>query len=295
MSAVARTSVVIATRDRREELLRTLRHLEGLEPRPPVIVVDNASTDGTPDAVAEQHPAVTLVRSDRNLGAVARNVGLLRAITPYVAFSDDDSWWGPGALPRAEEVFDEHPGVGLVAARTLVGDAGAADPVNDLMRSSPLPDGDGLPGPRILGFTACAAVVRRSAFREARGFSKVLFFVAEEKLLAYDLAAHGWDLVYVDDVVAHHHPSPRRGGDGWRLSQEQRNTVLLSWMRRPVGIALRDSARLAGAAVRAGPARRAALGALRRLPSALAHRHRLPAGVEHEVEVLESEHGSPAT
>lgn len=56
----SQTSVVIATRNRRTELLRTLGKLRELRPRPPIIVVDNASEDGTPRTVAEQHPQVSL-------------------------------------------------------------------------------------------------------------------------------------------------------------------------------------------------------------------------------------------
>ena len=53
----ARTAVVVITHDRRDELLRTLRRLEELPERPHVVVVDNASTDGTAGAVRTQRPA----------------------------------------------------------------------------------------------------------------------------------------------------------------------------------------------------------------------------------------------
>ncbi len=117
----ARVTVVIATRDRRPELLRTLGRLHELPDRPPVIVVDNASADGSAAAVRDRYPAVTVRMLPRNAGAAARNTGVALAATPYVAFSDDDSWWEPGALSRAAAALDADPGLGLVAARTLVG------------------------------------------------------------------------------------------------------------------------------------------------------------------------------
>ena len=288
----SQTSVVIATRNRRTELLRTLGKLRELQPRPPIIVVDNASEDGTPHAVAEQHPQVSLIRSPRNLGAVARNVGCLGASTPYVAFCDDDSWWDPAALPLAEKVFAEHPEIGLIAARTLVGEQQHPDPVNELMAHSPLDAAAHLPGPRVLGFTACSAVVRRKAFSDVNGFNPVLFFVAEEKMLAYDLAANGWDLIYLSDAVAHHHPSGERSGSDQRLTLERRNNLLISWMRRSPGSALVHTGRIAREAAREATSRRAILSALPRLPRALLRRRRLPARVEREVTMLENTPGT---
>lgn len=284
-----RTTVVIATRDRCGELLRTLSALERLEPLLPVIVVDNASGDGTAEAVTQRHPGVRVLRAPRNMGAVARNLGVLCARTPYVAFSDDDSWWDESALDHAERLLDDHPGVGLLAARTLVGPHNAPDPVTELMRASPLGTVPGLPGPSVLGFTACSAVVRRDAFLAVGGFSATLFFVAEEKLLSYDLAAAGWHLVYADTVRAHHHPATSRD-DGGRRSVERRNNLLIAWMRRPVRVATRRTAELLGEARHDPSARRAVLGAAVRLPAALRRRRRLPASVEQQVRLAEREH-----
>ncbi|MER7082117.1 Glycosyltransferase, GT2 family [Saccharopolyspora kobensis] len=287
MSTVLDTTVVIATRNRRAELRRTLRELCALRQQPQIVVVDNASTDGTPQLVAEQFPRVRLVEAPRNLGAAARNLGVDHADSTYVAFSDDDSWWTEGSLARAEEIFAEHRGVGLIAARTLVGRDERPDPVNDLMTRSPLRTPVSLPGPRILGFTACAAVVRRRAFRAVGGFNATLFFGAEEKLLACDLGAAGWDLVYVDDVVAHHHPSTARDSPQARRVLEKRNDLLIAWMRYPAGAAVERTLKLLGDSVTTGASRRAVLGAARRLPRALAQRSRLPPETAREVRVLE--------
>ncbi len=276
-------SVVIATRDRREELARTVSRLSDLPERPPIIVVDNAS--GEP---VGRLPGARVIRLDRNAGAAARNVGVAAAETPYVAFSDDDSWWMPGALSRAAEAFAAYPGLGLIAARTLVGPDLAPDPINAAMAATPLPGGSQLAGPPVLGFLACAAIVRREAFTAVGGFSNLLFFVGEERLLAYDLAAAGWDRCYLPEVVAVHHPSRRRPPAAHRRRSELRNTVLTQWLRRPVPLALRSSGRLATAALRDADARHALAGAARRLPAALAARDPLPDSVERAVRLLEA-------
>ena len=152
----ARVTAVIATRNRRPELCATLGRLRALPERPPIIVVDNGSRDGTAQAVRSAFPDVQVITVRRNLGARARNLGVRRAQTPFVALSDDDSWWEPGALSRAVAVLDASPRTGIVAGATMVGPDAAPDPINALKAASPLSQGL-LPGPRVLGFLGCAA------------------------------------------------------------------------------------------------------------------------------------------
>ncbi|MGH7608239.1 MAG: glycosyltransferase family 2 protein, partial [Gemmatimonadales bacterium] len=135
-AANARIGVAIVTRDRADELLATLERLLALPERPPIVVVDNGSSDGTvrrvraafPQVAFPQiqfpqvpFPQVQIVPLARNLGGAGRTVGVRRLPTPYVAFSDDDSWWAPGALERAADLLDRHGRLGLVAAAVLVG------------------------------------------------------------------------------------------------------------------------------------------------------------------------------
>jgi GT2 family glycosyltransferase len=291
MTALARTTVVIATRNRCAELRRTLAELAALRPRPPVVVVDNGSTDETATvtrAATRTLGDIRLITLRRNEGAAARNAGVIAAVTPYVAFSDDDSWWAQDALPRAEQVFDRHPRLGLLAARTLVGPDEHGDPTSDRMAASPLGHEPGQPGPSVLGFLACSAVVRRDAFLAVGGFSRVLHFAGEETLLAYDLAAHGWQLCYVDSVIAHHHPSLLRPDRLARDVRELRNQTLVAWMRRPATVAVGAGLGLLRRIPRYPPAGLAAVDALLRLPQALAARRRLPNDVERRIRVLDA-------
>lgn len=279
-------TVVIATRNRRAELLGTLDRLQALPERPSIVVVDNGSSDGTTEAARAK--GVLVLRLERNLGAAARNLGVVAAQTPYVAFSDDDSWWEPGALRTAAETFDRHDRLALIAGHTLVGPDRIPDPINAAMAGSSLPGRAGQPGPPVLGFLACAAVVRREAFMQVGGFAEVLFFVGEERLLAYDLAAAGWELCHVPEVVAVHQPSERRPDPHHRHRAELRNTLVTAWLRRPAGIALDRTLRLALAAARDRDALAALAGAARKLPAALAARRPLPDNVEAAARRLEA-------
>ncbi|MFI9155070.1 glycosyltransferase family 2 protein [Streptomyces sp. NPDC053367] len=278
-----RVTVALITRDRPAALRRTLDELAALPERPPVIVVDNGA-----DSVPPHHPArPRVIRPGRNTGALGRNLAARHATTPYVAFCDDDSWWMPGALRHAADLLDAHPRLGLLAGRTLVGPEAAEDPMNKILAASPLPTEADLPGRPVLGFLACACVVRREAFLAAGGFHPVLFFGGEETVLAYDLAAAGWGVVYEPSLTARH--LPERAGREGRDPLMRRNEVLTLWLRRPLPLAARAVARLAAAAVTGDEsARRALVGVLARLPAALARRRRLPDRVERAARLLDT-------
>ncbi|WP_059006084.1 glycosyltransferase family 2 protein [Streptomyces specialis] len=272
--------------NRAPTLLTTLEKLTTLPERPPVVVVDNGSDDGTATLVAERFPAVRVLALPVNRGPLARNEGARLLTTPYIAFSDDDSWWAPGALATAAALLDAGPRVGLLAARVAVGQDLAPDPINDALAASPLGTAPGLPGPAVLGFLGCAAVVRRSAFLAVGGYHPLLWIGGEETLLAYDLTAAGWHVCHAPQLTAVHHPAeaPRPH----RVAHMRRNETLTAWLRRPVPVALRQTWRLARDARADHAARRAFGQLLPRLPGALRARRRLPAAVEAQVRRLEA-------
>ncbi|MBA3294349.1 MAG: glycosyltransferase, partial [Geodermatophilaceae bacterium] len=220
-------TVVVVTRNRRHELLQSLPRHEA-----PVLLVDNGSQDGTAAAVRRALPTVRVIELPGNVGGYARTIGARLATTPYIAFADDDSWWAPGALRRAVDYFDAHPRMGLLAARILVGPEDQLDPICKSMRDSALGWDPDLPGPSLLGFLACAAMVRREAFHAVGGFDQVVRFPGEEERVALDLAAAGWGLVYVDDIVVHHHPSSNREGSAQRRVSIVRSRLLTAVLRR---------------------------------------------------------------
>jgi hypothetical protein len=96
-----------------------------------VIVVDDASTDGSAEvaaALAAAHPAVRLIRHRRNAGHIATyNDGLAEATGDYVVLLSADDLLTPGALGRATAVMQAHPSVGMVYGHA-VRFSGAAPP-----------------------------------------------------------------------------------------------------------------------------------------------------------------------
>ena len=274
-------TLVIASRNRREDLLATLPRHEA-----PVVLVDNGSTDGTVAAVREAYPEVTVLALARNHGAHGRTLGLARAGTPFVAFADDDSWWAPGDLARAVEILRAHPRLALINARILVGPEERLDPVCSEMADSALGTAPDLPGPSLLGFVACGSVVRTEAFQAVGGFDPVLRFPGEEERLALDLAAAGWAMAYVDSLTVHHHPSPRRDAPGRRQAGIWRSKVLTAVMRYP----LADVGGVLRTAVRSGrPGLEGLVRAVPDLPAALQRRRPIPPQVRADVRLLAGE------
>jgi GT2 family glycosyltransferase len=201
-----------------------------------------------------------------------------------VALCDDDSWWEAGALHRAARALAAAPRLAVLAARVLVGDEERLDPVCELMARSPLGRGPGLPGPRVLGFVACGAVVRREAVLTVGGFDERYGMGGEEARLALDLARAGWWLAYAPDVVAHHHPGARARGSR-RPTRTARNDLWTAWLHRSLPAAARRSAAILAGAGATAPL--AAVAAVRGAPWIIRRRRPLAPAIEAEVRLVE--------
>jgi len=230
-----RVTIVVLTYNRRQELQRSLAKLTALPDRPAVIVVDNGSRDDTAHCVRHDFPQVELLRAPSNLGAAGRNLGVERARTPYVAFSDDDTWWAPGALDAAADLFERHPRIAVLNARIAVGPECREDPTCSAMAASPLERIAGV-GPTLAGFMAGACVMRTSAYLEAGGYWKAFFIGGEESLLAMDILDAGHQIAYAPALQVHHWPSQARDSI-LRRRLLVRNAIWTAWLRLPTDLA----------------------------------------------------------
>lgn len=224
-------SVVVLTHNRRDEIMGTVASLLRLPERPEIVVVDNGSTDGSSQLLANTYPGLRVIRSDVNLGAAARNLGVAYVRTPYVAFSDDDTDWQAGSLARAVELLDRHPRIGVLNARVVVGERRVLDPTCALMASSPLGHA-AHPLPRLVGFMAGACVFRTALFESLGGYEPRLFIGGEEALLSLDVLQTGHDIAYAEELEVHHRPSLKRDS-GLRRRMIARNEALVAWLRLP--------------------------------------------------------------
>ncbi len=183
-------SYLIITCSRRDGLLSNLKELFATDPGADVWVVDNASTDGTPEALARTYPQVRIVRLDTNLGMPARNVGLRQMNSEFVAIIDDDSYPTAGVMAKSVQYMQQHPDVAAVVGRALL--------PNDKPEASAFPS-------ILLG---CASCVRLSAVKEVGYFPDDFFRQAEE----YDLSCRLWNAGYriarFEDLIYRHDKKP---------------------------------------------------------------------------------------
>lgn len=105
----ARVSVVIPVRNRAVALRRAIdsvlaQTVQDFE----IIVVDDASTDGTPESIASyRDPRIKSIRHERNRGGgIARNTGIRASSSPFVAFLDSDDEWLPTKLEKQLACFE---------------------------------------------------------------------------------------------------------------------------------------------------------------------------------------------
>jgi GT2 family glycosyltransferase len=278
-------TIVLATHNRRPVLARTLTALVALPERPALVVVDNGSLDDTAAYVAQHFPTVRLVRLAENAGAAARTKGARIATTRYVAFCDDDCRWRPGAIARAVAILDAHPEVALLNARVLVRNE-RVDEACALMAASPLPKRSACPGRAIGSFMAGASVIRRDAFLAVGGYHARYHIGGEESLLALDLLARGWELIYLDELIVDHDPHLGDRVPERRRRLVMRNRLWTAWLRRSLPGAWRATVRLARTATRDPVARDALREALRGLPWILRERRPVDARDEALLDAL---------
>lgn len=206
--SVPRITVVVLTHNRVRVVLETVARLLALPDAPHLIVADNGSTDATVKLIGSLFPSVRIVQCLGDLGASAHSRAVALAHTDYVAFTDDDTWWEPGALTEAVRVFDSAPRVAVLSARVVVGDEGETDARCTRLSASPL-DRNGLPGPALTSYLAGACVFRRAALLAVNGDEPLRFASGDEERVALDLLAQGHAIVYGEGVVARRYP----GGD----------------------------------------------------------------------------------
>lgn len=230
-----RLSVVVPTHETRALTLACLRALEASRGVAPfeVVVVDDASQDGTAGAIAAAHPRVKVVRLEANRGfTVAVNTGVADARGDTLLLLNSDTEVAPDALARLVSALDADPRVGAAGAALVYPDgtpqwsAGREPSLAWLFVSSAgLAElARRLPGyarwrarargeagaddhaPRAVGWVPGAAVaIRRRAWDEVGGFDASFALYAQDLDLCVRLRRAGWGVALVPDARVVHH------------------------------------------------------------------------------------------
>ena len=188
-----------------------------------VVVVDNASSDGSADELEARYPGVDVVRSATNLGfAAANNLAARRASgCTWIALVNPDAFLATDWLERMLAVAEGAHDVAALGCRLVLDDQpGVLDGVGDayhlggfawrIGHGAPAGDGDRAPF-EVFGPSAAAALYRRDAFLEVGGFEERFFCYLEDADLAFRLRLAGHRCLTVPDAVARHRGSAATG------------------------------------------------------------------------------------
>lgn len=194
-------------------LLKALAALHAISDieRDEIFVVDNASTDGSPEQVAAAFPHVRLIRNPCNNGfARANNQAIAAASGEFILLVNNDAFLEPHALERFEEVFRTHVRAAVVAGQLFDSEgrpqrsAGYIPTAIDelglrfLRRRPRAPKIDGLT--EVESVVGACMAIRASAIRDAGSLDGDFFFYYEETEWCHRLRAHGWR-IYVEPAV----------------------------------------------------------------------------------------------
>jgi GT2 family glycosyltransferase len=188
-------AIVIATRNRQEDLRITLTHvIPLLSDAVSCTVYDDGSTDQTSAMVRTEFPQVSLLRNEVSRGYLYCRNRLLNETTADIAVSldDDAHFLSEAPIPEIIRFFNETPTCGVAAFRIFWSD-------------SPTSDTQTCDTPQVVkSFVGCGHAWRMTAWRDTPQYPEWFEFYGEENVASMDLFRKGWQVWYVPQVLVWH-------------------------------------------------------------------------------------------
>lgn len=226
-SQTPQATVLIVTKNRRDDTRKCLQSTAQQTARIEVLVIDDASTDGTTDMVMKEFPGVRVHRRETSAGCVVnRNVGAEMARAPIIVTIDDDATFrSPDAIEVTLAELD-NPIVGAIAMPLI--DSNSPDTVKHRAPD----DSDVWVTHK---FTGAIHALRRDVFLKFGGFRGALVHFGEEEELCLRLLDGGYVTRMGTATPAYHDFSPARDRVRERF-YAARNVIFWSWMNAPLSV-----------------------------------------------------------
>jgi GT2 family glycosyltransferase len=232
-----RASVIVVSYNGRARLGRCLYSLledrQGYE----VILVDNASRDGSADYVEQFFPQVQVIRNETNRGfGQGNNAGVRRAKGEYLAFLNPDTAVEPGWLEALIAPLEADPQAGLATSKVLLlADPGRINTCgNDVHYTGlTLCRGMGMDRSafadlaRVGAVSGAAFAMRRDVFEALGGFDETFFMYMEDTDLSWRACLAGYRCIYVPQSIVYHDYSLRFGPRKTFYQERNRYLMLL--------------------------------------------------------------------
>jgi len=220
-----------------------------------VILVDNASTDGSLALVRSRFPWVKVVPLPENRGfAAAINEGIRHSEGEYIALLNNDAQAAPQWIEELVGALDSHPEAGACASKMLrLPNAHIIDGVGDEYSHYGMAfragQGETDVGQYDLSkevFGACggAAIYRRALLEEAGLFDEDFFMYYEDVDMDFAVQLLGYKVLYVPTAIAYHVGHPNTTRDKFIQRLTTKNTINVMMKNMPLTLALRLAPRL---------------------------------------------------
>jgi GT2 family glycosyltransferase len=254
---MADVSVVIVNYNGRQYLGELLDSLAcQVQPADEVILVDNASSDGSADYVRQEFPWVEVIRLSENVGfAEGNNVGVAQSRGQYVALLNSDTVVEERWLAELVRALEADDAIGAVVPKIYKAHAYprldcAGAEFNSLGvswgRGANCVDGGQYELPmEVAAVTGCSVLLRRTALADDPIFDAKLFMYYEELDLSLRLRGRGYSVLYVPTAIVHHKGSQAvaevaRQPVLFQQFYGNRNRLKILLKYYPVGILLRN-------------------------------------------------------
>ena len=188
-------TVNILSWNRKDHLHEALIELKKTTyPNIELIVVDNASEDGSPEMVEREFPYVKLIKMPKNIGIAGWNTGFEKANGKYIVVLDDDSYPAPDAIELMVEEFEKaDEDVGIIAFQVK-------SAVDNRCLTSDWPN-------QMITFWGCGAGIKKDLIDRIGGYEPKFFLYMNEKEFSIRALKNGFKTIYCKDIIAYHKSS----------------------------------------------------------------------------------------
>ena len=244
---MSKVSVVIPNLDGAERIGESLDSLLEQTQKAGIIVVDNASTDGSLELIEQKYPDVILLKNDKNLGfAGGVNVGIRYAMgeqAEYIALFNNDAIADKKWLGHLINFLDDNPKAGIATSKMIDSENGTLDSTGECYTiwGLPYPRGRGELDKKqyddqsqVFGASGGASLYRVKMLEQIGLFDEDFFAYYEDVDLSFRAQLAGWKVAYVPNAVVHHQIGATSGKiRGFTTYQTLKNLPLLLWKNVP--------------------------------------------------------------